>query len=64
MARYVKRMLRRRIYCESIECVGDHTARPDGTYNKLSDDRIIKARIQYYHGKLVDTMLKILYLER
>ena len=62
MARYVKRMLRRRVFFCGISCTGDYAANPDNP--DFPEDRIIESRIQYYQRKLVDVMLKILYLER
>ena len=70
MMRYVKRMVRRRVFLsDGIFGSGkDHTNHPDSCRSAseycISEDRIIESRTQYYQGKLVDAMLKILYLER
>ena len=73
MTRYVKRMLRRRSFLDlSRHGIGafwiseDYQRNPDDrtTYTGITEDQIVEARTQYYQGKLVDEMLKILYLER
>ena len=68
MMRYVKRMVRRREFAPYNDPFGktkDYTKHPDCTWGYcISEDKIIESRTQYYQGKLVDAMLKILYLER
>ena len=65
MTRYVKRMLRRRSFsCGFLFCAGDYARDPDDVESEVPDETIIESRVQHYQRKLVDTMLKILYLER
>ena len=64
MTRYVERMIGRRVFAcrDALACPYDYQ-RNIGE-NGLSKERIVDARTQHYQGKLVDAMLKILYLER
>ena len=65
MMRYVERMVRWRSFCTSfMECSEDYKKDPDDIKTRITEDQIVEARTQYYQEKLVDAMLKILYLER
>ena len=64
MTRYVKRMVGRRVFSCGLSCAEDYQANPHDRWAKVSEDRVIESRMQFYQGKLVDAMLKILYLER
>ena len=69
MARYVKRMVRRRKFVQSaVDFWSNEDHQKDANWeaenNGLTEDQIAEARVQYYQENLVDEMLKILYLER
>lgn len=59
MSRYIKRMVGRRV----IEGGVDSSHNLD-YFHKAAKDGVVEARTEYYQGNLVDSMLKILYLER
>lgn len=61
MSRYVKRTMGRREFGCWLDCTDD-AMRPPG--ENVPEERVVEARIAYYQRKLVDAMLKILYLER
>ena len=61
MARYVKRTMGRREFACGWNCDNDGMRSPS---EGVPEERVVEARIAYYKRKLVDAMLKILYLER
>ena len=61
MTRYIKRSVGRRDFGIASDLFSDFNQ--DYSY-RAAKVGVVEARTEYYQGNLVDTMLKILYLER